>query len=109
MVTLFVTVTVPNPPESRASISPLLSVFEMAPAKVLQGAVRLHGLRSSPTPDTQVLVWACAAAESDRMKSAHVRALTVAERVLIVLLSPSKVFHYGWHGRGPRRVGGVRP
>src|SRR5882672_4173020 len=26
----------------------------MAPAKVLQGAVRLHGLTSSPTPDTQV-------------------------------------------------------
>jgi len=32
----------------------------MAPAKVLQGAVRLQGLASSPTPDTQVLVWAFA-------------------------------------------------
>jgi hypothetical protein len=28
----------------------------MAPAKVLQGAVRLHGLASSPTPETQVRV-----------------------------------------------------
>jgi len=26
----------------------------MAPANVLQGAVRLHGLASSPTPETQV-------------------------------------------------------
>src|SRR5262249_12949184 len=33
----------------------------MAPAKVLQGAVRLHGLASSPAPDTHVRVaWACA-------------------------------------------------
>jgi len=36
-----------------------MAVFEMAPANVLQGAVRLHGLTSSPTPDTQVRV-ACA-------------------------------------------------
>jgi hypothetical protein len=33
--------------------------LEIAPAKVLQGAVRLHGFASSPTPDTQVRV-ACA-------------------------------------------------
>jgi hypothetical protein len=33
----------------------------MAPAKVLHGAVRLHGLTSSPTPETQVRV-ACAEA-----------------------------------------------
>jgi hypothetical protein len=33
----------------------------MAPAKVLQGAVRLPGFASSPTPDTQVRVaWAMA-------------------------------------------------
>jgi hypothetical protein len=31
-------------------------VLDMAPAKVLQGAVRLQGLTSSPTPDTPVLV-----------------------------------------------------
>src|SRR5437773_9730152 len=54
-----VTVTAPNPPGSRASISPPAAVFEIAPAKVLQGAVRLQGLTSSPTPDTQVRV-ACA-------------------------------------------------
>src|SRR5438046_1808948 len=54
-----VIVTAPKPPGSSASISPQLAVLEMAPAQVLQGAVRLHGLTSSPTPDTQVRV-ACA-------------------------------------------------
>src|SRR5262245_8272316 len=51
-----VIVTAPNPPGSRQLISPPPAVFEMAPAKVLHGAVRLHGLASSPTPDTQVRV-----------------------------------------------------
>src|SRR5262245_66578668 len=39
-----VIVTAPKPPGSRQLISPPAAVFEMAPAKVLQGAVRLHGL-----------------------------------------------------------------
>jgi hypothetical protein len=38
------------------SISPPAAVLLMAPAKVLQGAVRLQGFTSSPTPDTQVRV-----------------------------------------------------
>src|SRR5258708_13237234 len=42
MVMPLVMVTAPNPPGSRASISPPTAVFEMAPAKVLQGAVRLR-------------------------------------------------------------------
>src|SRR5436305_1242053 len=54
-----VIVTAPKPPGSRQSISPLSAVLEIAPANVLQGAVRLHGLTSSPTPETQVRV-ACA-------------------------------------------------
>lgn len=58
-VTDLVIVTAPNPPGSRQSISPPAAVFEIAPAKVLHGAVRLHGLTSSPTPETQVRV-ACA-------------------------------------------------
>src|SRR5262245_34811494 len=58
-----VIVTAPKAPGSRQLISPPVAVFEMAPAKVLQGAVRLHGLTSSPTPETQVRV-ACAAAGS---------------------------------------------
>src|SRR5262245_29529287 len=55
----FVIVTAPKPPGSRQSISPLGAVFEIAPANVLQGAVRLQGLASSPTPETHVRVaWA---------------------------------------------------
>src|SRR5581483_10174606 len=62
-----VTVTAPNPPGSRQLISPPAAVFEMAPANVLHGAVRLHGLTSSPTPETQVRVaWARAGAAANR-------------------------------------------
>src|SRR3954452_19320401 len=54
-------VTPPKPPGSSTLISPPPAVFEMAPAKVLHGAVRLHGFASSPTPETQVRVaWAWA-------------------------------------------------
>src|SRR6187455_317383 len=59
MVMDLVRVTAPKPPGSRQSISPPAAVLLIAPAKVLQGAVRLHGLTSSPTPDTHVRV-ACA-------------------------------------------------
>src|SRR5437016_2770268 len=60
IVIAFVIVTAPNPPGSRASISPPGAVFDMAPANVLHGAVRLQGLASSPTPDTQVReAWPC--------------------------------------------------
>jgi hypothetical protein len=61
MVIDLMMLTAPKPPGSRQLISPPAAVLEMAPAKVLQGAVRLHGLTSSPTPETQVRV-ACAAA-----------------------------------------------
>jgi hypothetical protein len=56
-------------------ISPAADVFEIAPAKVLHGAVRLHGLASSPTPDIQVRV-ACALA--GMANSARQNALTSA-------------------------------
>src|SRR6266566_2680159 len=59
-----VIVTAPKPPGSKASISPEAAVLEMAPAKVLHGAVRLQGLASSPTPETHVRVaWALAAVD----------------------------------------------
>jgi hypothetical protein len=54
MVIDLVIVTAPKPPGSRQLISPLRAVFEIAPANVLHGAVRLHGLASSPTPETHV-------------------------------------------------------
>src|SRR6478752_6317181 len=61
MVIDLVIVTAPKPPGSIALISPPVAVLEIAPAKVLHGAVRLHGLASSPTPDTRVReAWACA-------------------------------------------------
>jgi hypothetical protein len=56
MVIDLVMVTAPKPPGSRQLISPAAAVLEIAPAKVLHGAVRLHGLASSPTPETRVLV-----------------------------------------------------
>src|SRR3954452_13851425 len=54
IVSALVMVTAPNPAESRQLISPAGAVLETAPANVLHGAVRLHGLASSPTPETQV-------------------------------------------------------
>src|SRR4249919_2440238 len=63
-------VTAPKAPGSRQLISPPAAVLEIAPAKVLHGAVRLHGLASSPTPDTQVReAWACAGAACSRTTS----------------------------------------
>src|ERR687895_365588 len=49
-----VIVKAPKAPGSRQLISPFSAVFEIAPANVLHGAVRLQGLTSSPTPETQV-------------------------------------------------------
>src|SRR5882757_10825639 len=65
MVIDLVTVTWPMPPGSRQLISPPAAVLEMAPGNVLHGAVRLHGLASSPAPETQVRVaWALAGADA---------------------------------------------
>src|SRR3954449_13290600 len=67
IVSALVMVTAPKPPGSRQLISPAGAVLEIAPAKVLQGAVRLQGLASSPTPETQVRVaWALAGADAIR-------------------------------------------
>src|SRR5256714_4579596 len=72
-----VMVTVPKPPGSRQSISPPSAVFEIAPAKVLQGAVRLQGFTSSPTPDTHVLVaWAWDADAQARVKARSANAFS---------------------------------
>jgi len=67
-VIALVMVRVPKPPESTQLISPPALVAAMAAAKVLQGAARLQvGLRSSPTPETQVRGFcACAGAAARR-------------------------------------------
>src|SRR5450631_3480906 len=71
MVIGLVIVTAPKEPGSRTLISPSTAVLEIAPAKVLHGAVRLHGFASSPTPDTQVRVTcAYAAVEKPITKTA---------------------------------------
>src|SRR5687767_7012673 len=72
MVMDLVIVTPPKPPGSRTLISPPVAVFEMAPANVLQGAVRLQGLASSPTPETQVRVACAWASEAQVMSSTRV-------------------------------------
>jgi len=66
------------------------AVFEMAPAKVLHGAVRLHGLASSPTPDTHVRFCACAVDEAAIRHSVATHTIVV-ERICIIVLSLSGV------------------
>ena len=82
-----VIVTAPKPPGSSASISPQAAVFEIAPAQVLQGAVRLHGLASSPTPDTHVREACAWAIDTEaNMKIARARTLIVNRNLLICSL-----------------------
>src|SRR5205807_6402639 len=89
MVIALVMVTVPKPPGSRQLISPPAAVLEIAPAKVLQGAVRLHGLTSSPTPDTQVRVaWAWAGAAANKgIKNPTNKASKAMRRMVYLLVS----------------------
>jgi len=82
MVIDLVMVTAPKPPGSLQLISPAGAVFEMAPAKVLHGAVRLHGLTSSPTPETHVRV-ACARAGSAFAVSRHAAPSRAINEVLM--------------------------
>jgi hypothetical protein len=66
---------------------PPLAVFEIAPANVLQGAVRLHGLTSSPTPETHVRVaWAKADKDVRQMRIA-----IITESLLTVLSPPERI------------------
>src|SRR5438876_8606316 len=97
MVIDLVIVTAPKPPGSNASISPPAAVFEIAPANVLQGAVRLHGLTSSPTPETQVRV-ACAWAMDAKanVKIAIATALIVNRNLFIWSLLFLSVEVLGW-------------
>src|SRR6185369_10835922 len=88
MVMALVMVTTPKPPGSRTEISPLAAVFEIAPAKVLQGAVRLQGFASSPTPETQVRVaWAFAIELMPRVRTKSAKQFK-KRRALLILESP---------------------
>jgi hypothetical protein len=82
-----VMVTAPNPPGSSASISPPGAVFEIAPANVLHGAAREHGLASSPTPETHVLE-ACACTGAVHIE--RTRSVVVKQRGSeILFMAPS--------------------
>jgi hypothetical protein len=66
----------------------------MAPGKVLHGAVRLHGLASSPTAQTQVrLAWAFAV-EIPIAKQTTIVDSSISEVVVIIsfLLFPRFLF-----------------
>src|ERR1700720_849946 len=90
-VIALVMVIPPNPPGSRQSISPAAAVLEIAPAKVLQGAVRLQGLASSPTPETQVLVaWAFAGTAN---RVAMIIAGIMASSMPIFMKNPLQKFY----------------
>src|SRR5437870_11648767 len=79
-----VMVSPPKPPGSRQSISPFVAVFEIAPAKVLQGAVRLHGLASSPTPDTQVRVACAWAIDANASRNVAITRSLIVNRNLFI-------------------------
>src|SRR5205814_6559931 len=84
IVIALIIVTEPKPPGSRTSISPPSAVLEIAPAKVLQGAVRLHGLASSPTPETHVRV-AWARASERKKQTAETTETTATKRALFIV------------------------
>src|SRR5713226_7413715 len=108
MVIDFVMVTVPKPPGSSASISPPAAVFEMAPAKVLQGAVRLHGLASSPTPDTQVRDACAWAMEAKANVKIAIASALIVNRNLFIWSLLFFLLKVGWppveHGSVPATV-----
>src|SRR5438105_3262389 len=84
----FVMVIAPKPPGSRQLMIPPAAVLEIAPANVLQGAVRTHGLTSSPTPDTQVRsAWACAGPGLSIGTHRHPIAVTSNEARMTFLLT----------------------
>src|SRR5215210_8358175 len=95
-------VTPPKPPGSRQLISPLGAVFEIAPAKVLHGAVRLHGLASSPTPETHVRVaWADAEAGIASAMRASAGAILARRRAGVIdrPYAPKTTRAMGWGAR----------
>src|SRR5205085_1782350 len=83
---------------STALISPPAAVLLIAPASVLQGAVREHGFTSSPTPETHVRV-ASAKALVGAARLSATMARTRARRIMRKLII---VPTYRW--RGPDRT-----
>src|SRR5438105_11306750 len=103
MVIDLVIVTAPNPPGSRQLMMPGLAVLEIAPAKVLHGAVRLHGLTSSPTPETHVRV-ACALAKSTYTRESNTAAHMIDSNMTLRILKTSADRIHGSNGSLHRRI-----
>src|SRR5262245_60027979 len=100
MVIDFVMVTNPKPPESRQLTMPPSTVFETAPLKVLQGAVRLQLLASSPAPDTQARVtWASAGATAAERLPTRAVATTADHAIFAMMALPA---HAGELRRSPK-------
>jgi hypothetical protein len=71
--------------------------LEIAPAKVLQGAVRLHGLTSSPTPETQVRVaWAWPSEAIVRIIETKKKARKANRNLFIFIFSMKKATESLW-------------
>jgi hypothetical protein len=69
-------------------MTPPAAVLEIAPAQVLHGAVRLQGLTSSPTPDTQVRVaWAKTLPLASRSSTDTINELRNADLLRLMALS----------------------
>src|SRR5260370_2730560 len=81
-------ITVPKPPASRTSISPPGLVFVLAPAKVLHGLVRLQGLASSPTAETQVRFTVALIAQRGARKKPRRAAHLVIHFCLFIMNTP---------------------
>src|SRR5262249_53839106 len=98
----FVMVTAPKPPGSSTLISPLGAVLEIAPANVLQGAVRLHGLASSPTPDTHVRVaGALAGAAASSMARTPPQSVAMDSSVFLMSILPIELEPYCYGRQHP--------
>jgi hypothetical protein len=101
-VIALVIVTAPYPPGSSALISPPSAVLLMAPAVVLHGAVREHGLTSSPTPETQVRVACAPAGAAMAPVSRQAESSVSAARRSVMVLRESAVRVSGLRIRPPR-------
>src|SRR4051812_35265971 len=86
-------VTVPKPPASRQSISPVAAVLPIALAKVWHGALRVQALASLPVAETQVRVsCAQAGALASRLDRPIARACQRKTRMFgIVMSSPTRM------------------
>src|SRR5437879_3686667 len=106
MVSELLMMSGPKSPASRQLISPPAAVFERAPAKVLQGAVRLQGLASSPVPDTQVRASRACAGEAAKNgnASATMASESAGLRMMNLLCVDRLARAAGWAARSRARV-----